>query len=270
MDSASRVCWGLSGPDDPTLDTCTTCSEDVETFVASETVYLQPAAYNGGGATWDLKSCNGTVNWNLTGGADGTEVWRLDNFCGGLALSENIYRDFEFQGSFTRAINGDDDLLGFVFGYEDPGHFYLVCASGDWSSHSKFTIESSLRFTPIFLENDTNDTWRLVKVASETATQSNDMMMAIISGEDTPGQTEVLYRSNIKGWNTDKHYTMNIIYQPSINSLSLAVKKDGSDLWSQEWDKTFLQKKTIGKVGFFTHSQEVRFYDSTIQDKCII
>ena len=149
---------------------------------------------------------------------------------------------------------------------------YVPLGTGLHIVSSQFNLPKALLLYPIriFLENDTNDTWRLVKVASETATQSNDMMMAIISGEDSLGQTEVLYRSNIKGWNTDKHYTMNIIYQPSINSLSLAVKKDGSDLWSQEWDKTFLQKKTIGKVGFFTHSQEVRFYDSTIQDKCII
>ena len=134
MDSTSRVCWGLSGPDDPTLDTCTSCNEDVETFVAVETLDLQPPDYNGGGASWDLKGCNGSINWNLTGGADGTEVWRLDNYCGGLALSENNYRDFEFTGSFQRK-DGDDDLLGFVFGFEDPGHFYLVCASGDWASH---------------------------------------------------------------------------------------------------------------------------------------
>ena len=96
------------------------------------------------------------------------------------------------------------------------------------------------------------------------------MMKAIISGEDTPGQTKVLYRSEIKGWNTDSIYTVRINFQPSINSLDLAVKKDGSDLWSQTWDKTFSQPKTIGKVGVFSHSQVARFFDSSIQEMCVI
>ena len=114
------------------MQTCSTCNEDVENFLAVETVYLQPAEYNvgpnGNGA------CNTTVKWNLTGGDDGTEIWRMDNSCGGVALSENEYKDFEFKGSFQRQ-DSDDDWIGFVFGYEDPGHFYLIVASGDWNTH---------------------------------------------------------------------------------------------------------------------------------------
>ena len=133
MDSATRVCWGLSGPDDPMMDTCRSCSEEKEQFVAVETVILQPVEYKAGQN--GLGACN--VKWNLTGGVDGTEVWRLDNSCGGVALSQNNYRDFEFNGTFQRQ-DKDDDSIGFVFGYEDPGHFYLIIASGDWSTHGKF------------------------------------------------------------------------------------------------------------------------------------
>ena len=61
----------------------------------------------------------------------------LDNSCGGVALSQNNYRDFEFNGTFQRQ-DKDDDSIGFVFGYEDPGHFYLIIASGDWSTHGKY------------------------------------------------------------------------------------------------------------------------------------
>ena len=112
--------------------------------------------------------------------------------------------------------------------------------------------------------------WRVVKVASETATKTFDMIEAILSGENTPGQTEVLYRSDIKGWHEDSIYSMSINYQPSINTLEIMVKKDGQDLWSKLWDKTFFQSKTIGKVGMFTCSQQTRFYDSTIKEECVI
>ena len=96
------------------------------------------------------------------------------------------------------------------------------------------------------------------------------MMMAIIFGEDTPGQTEVLYRSDVKGWHMDSIYTLSINYQPSINSLALSMMKDGTDLWSQTWDKTFTQPKIIGKIGVFAHSQEIRLFDSTVQQLCVI
>merc|ERR1712157_599239 len=107
-------------------------------------------------------------------------------------------------------------------------------------------------------------------MGSESATETQDMMNAILSGEDTPGQTEVLYRSDIKGWHEDSIYSMSINYQPSINTLEIMVKKDGQDLWSKLWDKTFVQSKTIGKVGMFACSQSVRFYDATIQEKCVV
>ena len=109
-----------------------------------------------------------------------------------------------------------------------------------------------------------------MKVASDTGSKTDDMMLAILSGEDIPGQTEVLYRSDIKGWHEDSIYTMKINYQPSLNSLEIAAKKDGQDLWSKQWDKSFSEEKTIGKVGMFACSQHVRFFDSTIQEKCII
>ena len=96
------------------------------------------------------------------------------------------------------------------------------------------------------------------------------MVKAIMSGEDTPGQTKVLYRSAVKGWHEDSIYSMTIKHQPSINSLDVTVEKDGGELWSQQWDKTFDQKRILGKVGVFAESQYVRFYDSTIQPFCIV
>ena len=51
-----------------------------------------------------------------------------------MALSSLKYKDVEFEGSFD-STGGDDDWIGFVFGYQDPGHFFIVLAPGDWLSH---------------------------------------------------------------------------------------------------------------------------------------
>ena len=42
LDSSNRTCWGLSGPADPSIETCIACEDRMEAFTASETVYLQP------------------------------------------------------------------------------------------------------------------------------------------------------------------------------------------------------------------------------------
>ena len=134
LDSSNRTCWGLSGPADPSIETCIACEDKMETFTASETVYLQPHERVDGTDTHFDGRCDGVENWNLTGGADGSEVWRLDNSCASLALSSSEYKNVEFKGSFENT-NDDDDWIGFVFGYQDPGHFFIVLAPGDWLSH---------------------------------------------------------------------------------------------------------------------------------------
>ena len=66
------------------------------------------------------------------------------------------------SGSFSN-IGMDDDWIGFVFGYQDIGHFYIVSAPLVGESHK------------------TTKPWRLTKVASDTGNTSDQMMKAIMS-----------------------------------------------------------------------------------------
>ena len=132
LDSSARTCWGLSGPADPAMDTCITCEDQVHTFTAADTQILYPNEN-----TTDNLCGFGQLEWNLTAGEDGTEVWREDNYCAAIALSGEEFKDVEFRGRFSR-LDEDDDWIGFVFGYQDPGHFYLVMAPGDWDTHGKY------------------------------------------------------------------------------------------------------------------------------------
>ena len=97
LDSTLRTCWGLIGPNDPPINDCSACSEETEVMQYTETVYLQP-----------IETCgNGTIAWNLTAGDNGTEIWRFDNYCSGIAISQDSYRDVEFKGKFS-ALDTDD------------------------------------------------------------------------------------------------------------------------------------------------------------------
>ena len=250
LNSAERTCWGLTGPKNPSFDDCITCTEEEQQFVAVDTVYLQP--YENMTADDFDGRCDRPIQWNLTGGANETEIWRLDNSCGSIALSENFYQDVEFTGSFE-STGTDDDWLGFVFGYQDPGHFYIVLTAG-----------SSLNFT-----HGDNNTWRLVKVESETSTSSFDMTAAILSGLDVENQTKVLHRVEDQfGWKAGVVYTWSVVHQPTLNSLTVQVFEADDLLWEVSWDKDFPGSQQVGKLGVWTLSQSARFFDSSVKSKC--
>ena len=116
--------------------------------------------------------------------------------------------------------------------------------------------------------NASDDTWRVVQVSSETSTSSFNMTHAILLGIDVTGQTEVLHRPGEKGWNLNSTYSWTVRHQPSLNSLSISMDKDGATLWSHSWVRTFTESRHLGRVGVFTHSQTSRFYNLTVKSLC--
>ena len=114
-----------------------------------------------------------------------------------------------------------------------------------------------------------NDSWRVVRVDSETAITTFDLRTAIISGADVPGQTEVQHRPGVKGWQEDSVYSWTVRHQPSLSSLAISVDRDGELLWGNEWVHTFTQPRSMGRVGVFADSQPTRFYNLTVQPLCL-
>ena len=246
LDSDQRICLGLTGPKDPTIPDCRPCEEEEDKFDATEYFDLQPL-----GVSYSHYKCDVTSNWNLTAGEDGSEVWNIKNTCASLALGDRMYQDVEFTGSFT-PLDTDDDWIGFVFGYEDDGHFYLVLAPGAWAEHA----------------DETNNDWRLVKVESETGKTSVNMTAAILSGLDVDGQTKVVYRPGVKGWNKDKVYSWRVRYQPTLKYLMITVMEDEVQLWTKTWQNDFPHELYTGKLGLFQDSQPTRFFNLTLTELC--
>merc|ERR1712110_1284687 len=240
LDSDKRLCLGLTGPKDPAIPECLPCEEEQTLFHPVEYFDLQPEGSDG-----CLKS-----SWNLTAGEDGNEVWGVGLTCASVALGDMMYQDVQFTGSFT-PLDGDDDMIGFVFGYEDDGHFYLVLAPG-MDTHA----------------GETNNDWRLVKVESETGPTSYNMTAAILSGVDVEGQTKVVYRPGVKGWNRDKVYSWRVRYQPTLKDLEISVMQDQVELWTKTWKNELQEELYTGKLGLFQHSQPTRFFDLAFTELC--
>ena len=63
LDSSNRTCWGLSGPADPSIETCIACEDKMETFTAGEIVFLQPyEVVDGTDTIFDGKQCDRQVD----------------------------------------------------------------------------------------------------------------------------------------------------------------------------------------------------------------
>ena len=112
--------------------------------------------------------------------------------------------------------------------------------------------------------------WRLVKVDSNSSVNSFDMVRAIRSGVDVPGQTKVLYRSQIRGYSKAANYSWTVAYRQSLNSLDIIIEKEGAELWSHQWEKSFNEPRALGRTGLFAYSQPARFFDLSVQSLCII
>jgi hypothetical protein len=68
----------------------------------------------------------GVASWVVA--QDGLSVNQNNNSDASMFLSNFDAQDLAVEGRWRMANSGDDDLVGFVFGYQDRGHFYLF----DW------------------------------------------------------------------------------------------------------------------------------------------
>ena len=90
-----------------------------------------------------------------------------------------------------------------------------------------------------------------MKVSSNTSMTSFNMSLALLSGEDVAGQTEVLHRPGVRGW-SPSGYSWSLRHAPSSGSLAITVEGAGQEVWAQRWDTSL--PSTQGRLGVYTHS----------------
>lgn len=73
----------------------------------------------------------GPAQWTVT--SNGTVAIQELNADASILLSDEMLTQDRVEGSFSVQTTNDDDLIGFVFGYRDAGHFYLF----DWKQTSQ-------------------------------------------------------------------------------------------------------------------------------------
>ncbi|MCA9310659.1 MAG: PKD domain-containing protein, partial [Phycisphaerales bacterium] len=187
---------------------------------------------------WTQQGPLGNGNWNVSG--DGQSVVQTINGNPTYFVSDFNLNGASFQGSFRVGNDGDDDYIGFVFGFKGlggvaAGEGYYLFSWKKGNQVSGGLGEAGFKVSKI--TGTSPDLWDL---------------------ETQPGQMEVLARmdgDNAFGWQYNTDYNFFLSYQSNGN-IRVIIRRasDGLELWNTGLlvDEDPLG---IGRVGFYNFSQ---------------
>ena len=200
-----------------------------------EVVYHYPANGQGRG-TWELSNNN---------------QWAIQKINGDptILVSDIDVTGVTVEGSWLMKGNSDDDLVGFVFGYQDPGHFYLL----DWKKATQDDGACGLAKQGISIKVVTAD-YSGPESGMLEASQPFDGK-DLWNTEGTEEKVTLLYHEKIKGWAFEKEYRFILEFNPG--SFTVRVKEGEETLFNKKLkDNTYKN----GKFGFYNFSQAPVIY----------
>lgn len=194
-------------------------------------------------STWTVMQYDltgqGDANWALS--ADNTEVIQTVNADASIMLSDFDIAGTAMDGAWEVQTTSDDDFIGFVFGYQDEGSYYLF----DWKQRS----QSAYGYAEVGMS---------VKVVNAGGADLIDSDLWQSAGSE---RVSVL-RHNTIPWQDNTEYQFHLAFFPG--TFQIEVKQGDTVL--QSWsvsDNTYAD----GKFGFYNFSQgRVRYAGFTQED----
>ena len=200
-----------------------------------EVIYHYPANGQGRG-TWELSNNNQWATQKING--DPT-----------ILVSDIDVISTTIEGSWLMKANGDDDLVGFVFGYQDPGHFYLL----DWKKATQDDGACGLAKQGISIKAVTAD-YSGPESGFLEASQPFDGK-DLWNTEGTEGKVTLLYHEETEEWEFEKEYGFILKFDPG--SFTVTINEGEKTIFSKQLkDNTYKN----GKFGFYNFSQAPVIY----------
>jgi hypothetical protein len=186
------------------------------------TSVLSTATSSGGNPVWDVAP-------------DGLSVVQTQNSNPGFFLSDFDLVDAVLDGTITVETTSDDDIIGFVFGFQDVNHLYLF----DWKQ-----VDQS--FCGGFA--DAGMTVKVVSAATDLA------CIDLWNTDGQPGRVTNLYHNTIP-WADNTTYGFTLDFEPG--TIRIVVKEGDTVL-----DTITVQDATYasGLFGFYNNSQNAVRY----------
>lgn len=173
---------------------------------------------------WTQAGAASSGNWSVA--PDGNSVTQTINGQPTYLISDQVYLNNDFDGSFKVQTTSDDDFIGFVFGWTGINDYYLF----DWKQGTQaYTGTAQEGFTLSHVTGSDVNFW--------------DHSGTDIAVLDTQyGSTE--------GWADNTLYDFKLTY--TENSFAIGI--DGNEIFSQTGSYG------AGNFGFYNYSQGNVFY----------
>jgi hypothetical protein len=144
------------------------------------------------------------------------------------------------QGTWLVERSSDDDLIGFVFGFLDPGHFYVF----DWKGRDQEGAECGMSVKRVDVGYSGATSGQLPP--GQPFEESELWYTAGVEG-----RTRLIHHEDTPGWEFDRPYTFQLETQRGWFRI---IVKDGSHTL---YDRVHHDSNyDPGRFGFYNYSQE--------------
>ncbi len=166
-----------------------------------------------------------------------------------ILVSDIDIKNGKIEGSWLMTARGDDDLVGFVFAYQDPGHFYLL----DWKKATQNTPENGLAKQGVSIKAVAVD-YSGPKSGLLEINQPFDGT-DLWNTEGTEDRVTLLYHEETAGWEFEKEYGFILEFDPG--AFTITIQEGEKTLFSKKIEDSTYKK---GKFGFYNFSQAPVIY----------
>ena len=220
--------------------------------------------------TWSVKG-TGSSNWVVD--PTGDFVTQTVNGNPTYFVSPNTFFNTTVEGKFEVQTTGDDDYIGFVFGWNEPGDnstdasFNLL----EWKQGNQSSTEQGFRLSQL------NGTGNHPFSNAEADSLPNYNVLAINTpGSDPPNGTTENYLDastpGIDGWADNTTYDFSLLY--TANQIKIDIDggtgpfQGGTTVFDvSPSDVGLTGDFEAGQFGFFNHSQgDVRYESFTLTE----
>ena len=171
---------------------------------------------------------------------DGHSVLQTANSSGSLLLGNDNLKNVRINGTWSVQASDDDDYIGFVFGYQDEQHYYVLI----WSQG-----------TPPAQHDGTYNATTMLRVVAVHSAKPVDN--SILFGDDEDNST-ILYNNleSAIGWDNYTDYDFILDHNQGVFSIDI---RDGDAVV----DSFVVQnhRYASGRFGFFNYSQGNVYYE---------
>ena len=177
--------------------------------------------------------------WVLEGN---TAVWQIFNADPSFYLNNLNQTSYSMDGSWQVLTGGDDDYMGFAFGYQNSSNFYVF----DWKQGTQGYEGATA-----------NEGMTIKKFQGATGNGLVDLSLGEFwnNAAATFGDMTVLAtnHSSTAGWADNVLYDFHLDFNQNPGEIHVVVKQGDTELWNVTVNDTTFSS---GQFGFYNFSQE--------------